>query len=344
MQVFNGDLYLVADDGVDGTELWRTDGTTTEQVADINPGSESSSPQSLFVANGALYFSADNGADGEELWRTDGTNTELVADINPGGAPSIPWGMTATAEHLMFVATTVNYGGELWVYNFVIDDVVSWSPSTSVTLAQSPHSFAPATSASSESVTYTDSPGFRGSSTTATFVISQPPPPSPVTPDPATPDPATPDPTTTPNPVTTPNPTTTPNPVATPGTRKGAPSSGTPGTKAPSTGTPGTATPGTTNSNASTAKSPSSSTHTFVAADTKKPVTPKAILNYLGVKTPKSSKVTITVKKSSSKICKATASGIKYLKPGKCAFSVLVDPPKGRNITRSGTLTMKAAS
>jgi ELWxxDGT repeat protein len=58
---FNGLLYFSAEDGVNGRELWRTDGTMTGtvQVKDIFPGKRSSDPKYLTEFNGYLYFSAD---------------------------------------------------------------------------------------------------------------------------------------------------------------------------------------------------------------------------------------------------------------------------------------------
>ena len=81
--------YFGANDGVNGTELWRSDGTAagTTLVKDIRPGIASSGPGSLTIVNGTLFFGADDGANGRELWTSDGTatGTTLVKDINPGG-------------------------------------------------------------------------------------------------------------------------------------------------------------------------------------------------------------------------------------------------------------------
>src|SRR5262249_41415629 len=46
--------YFTSDDGVNGVELWKTDGTAagTVLVKDINPGSASSNPSSLTNVNG----------------------------------------------------------------------------------------------------------------------------------------------------------------------------------------------------------------------------------------------------------------------------------------------------
>lgn len=53
-------VYFRADDGVSGTELWRTDGSEagTQQVADLLSGPQSSVPGSFVVGGNILYFSA----------------------------------------------------------------------------------------------------------------------------------------------------------------------------------------------------------------------------------------------------------------------------------------------
>jgi ELWxxDGT repeat protein len=67
----NGTIYFAGSlFDVNGTELWRSDGTAAGTVltADINPGFFSSSPADLTVAGGHLFFSADDGVHGRELW------------------------------------------------------------------------------------------------------------------------------------------------------------------------------------------------------------------------------------------------------------------------------------
>ena len=123
-----GTLFFTANDGTDGNELWKTDGTEsgTMLVADINPGSStdnfgdvnpnSSNPRNLTAFNGLLYFSATDGSDGRELWESDGTptGTKMVTDINRGRAGSNPTGFTVVGNQLFFEANDGIHGVELW--------------------------------------------------------------------------------------------------------------------------------------------------------------------------------------------------------------------------------------
>ncbi len=79
-------LYFSADDGSNGTELWKSDGTSsgTVMVKNIRSGSGSGNPQRLTAVGSTLYFRAYDSSNGTELWKTDGTSngTVLVKDIN----------------------------------------------------------------------------------------------------------------------------------------------------------------------------------------------------------------------------------------------------------------------
>ena len=59
----NGTLFFSANDGMNGEELWKSDGTAagTTLVKDINVGPDDSAPDDLTNVNGTLFFTAFNG-------------------------------------------------------------------------------------------------------------------------------------------------------------------------------------------------------------------------------------------------------------------------------------------
>jgi len=117
---FNNIIYFAANDGVHGSELWETDGTTigTKLVKDIRLGKESSSPSEFMQFGNQLFFSANDGSHGAEIWLSDGSNsgTQLIKDINPGGESSRPR-LTAIADTLFLNADDGLHGTELWKTN-----------------------------------------------------------------------------------------------------------------------------------------------------------------------------------------------------------------------------------
>ena len=118
LNVLNGKLYFVADDGTHGNELWTTDGTEagTVLVKDINP-TGSSSPSLFTQVGDILFFTADDGTTGIELWKTDGTTagTQLVRDIRTGDAGNYDVGPLVAFDGFLFMAADDGTNGtELW--------------------------------------------------------------------------------------------------------------------------------------------------------------------------------------------------------------------------------------
>lgn len=67
LTVAGDSLYFAANDGIAGTELWKSDGVTAKLVEDIYPGSVGSSPTELTAVGTALYFVALHPDSGVEL-------------------------------------------------------------------------------------------------------------------------------------------------------------------------------------------------------------------------------------------------------------------------------------
>ncbi len=111
-------VYFAADDGVEGVELWQSDGTDagTTLVANINPAvGGSSSPSNLTVVGNNLFFTANNGTSGVELFKTDLTTgvTSLVKNIRALTASSNPTNLVNFNGTLFFRAND-GTGLALW--------------------------------------------------------------------------------------------------------------------------------------------------------------------------------------------------------------------------------------
>ncbi len=83
-------FYFTADDGINGRELWQSDGTPegTELVRNISGGDTSTNiiEMKTIENSNTLVFVADDGVNGTELWISVGPGnfTYLVKDITPG--------------------------------------------------------------------------------------------------------------------------------------------------------------------------------------------------------------------------------------------------------------------
>jgi ELWxxDGT repeat protein len=119
MQKSGNTVYFLASDGINGTELWKSDGTEagTVMVKDITPGAGSTGFSNMMVGGGGLlFFVADDPVNGREPWISDGTvaGTFLLKDINPGTATS---GVIRCVFHhgfFYFGADDGVRGQELW--------------------------------------------------------------------------------------------------------------------------------------------------------------------------------------------------------------------------------------
>lgn len=118
------DAVFVADNGVVGEELWKTDGTApnTVLIEDIHPGPAGSDidlnahTDHFTILYEHLYFSANDGVQGQELWLSDGysTGTYLEEDFIEGIGSGAPANFYIADGYVYFSAETADWGRELF--------------------------------------------------------------------------------------------------------------------------------------------------------------------------------------------------------------------------------------
>jgi ELWxxDGT repeat protein len=90
----NGVDFFKANDGVNGFEMWRTDGTAagTYMLADITPGAGSTTFGNIYEAGNLLYFYVYNNSSFgyiSSVWRSDGTVAGTYSIMTTTGGHSI---------------------------------------------------------------------------------------------------------------------------------------------------------------------------------------------------------------------------------------------------------------
>lgn len=116
----NNSLIFNANDGVNGRELWKSDGTEagTVMIKDIETGG-GSNPMNFISIGKYTYFQAFDINNGFQLWRTDGTTvgTQMLMTLDPTFNATMP----VTTDHmqnvngtLYFPANEFTHSTELW--------------------------------------------------------------------------------------------------------------------------------------------------------------------------------------------------------------------------------------
>lgn len=116
-------LYFSAWNGVNGTELWKSDGTEagTVMVRDVYPGNTDGFEKMFAAFDHQLYFTGRDAEHGTELWRTDNgpDGAVLLTDACPGQCVGAlynqPGPMAVFQDKLYFRSAAAGLGHELWV-------------------------------------------------------------------------------------------------------------------------------------------------------------------------------------------------------------------------------------
>jgi ELWxxDGT repeat protein len=156
----NGMLFFLADDGVNGRELWVSNGTSAGTVI-IKPGLGDAGITNMAAVNDVLCFSADNGVVGRETWMSDGTTlgTVIVSDLVPGSGSSNPASLFGVDGNLLFAAADTTVGDEPRLASLASTIVVEQPAATALIPGVSVVDFTPTT------------PVPFGQNTSLTFVI-----------------------------------------------------------------------------------------------------------------------------------------------------------------------------
>jgi ELWxxDGT repeat protein len=117
---FKDRLFLSADDGTHGYELWSTDGTEegTEMLVDLTPD-YTTEPEDLMVLNSdhLLFTSSQTAQSGAaDVWSTDGTKggTIELAETSSSGSPFSLFTFQGIGEDRI-VFKTAGEGGDIWI-------------------------------------------------------------------------------------------------------------------------------------------------------------------------------------------------------------------------------------
>ena len=142
--VGGGNLFFVADDGVHGPELWKSNGAAggTALVKNIYPATAGSNPIDLVAGTTNLYFLANDGVDGQQLWTTTGAGATMLTTAAEGAINSSTAPVVVGNEVYFVLQRPSTHGNELWKSDgtpagtMLVDDInpgtVGSNPSTLV--------------------------------------------------------------------------------------------------------------------------------------------------------------------------------------------------------------------
>ena len=123
---YNGELYMFADDGTTGFELYAFDGTDVNLVADINPTGDTR-PLDKVVLGNELFFTIEDldGSNSRDIYKYDGSTITFIKDLVPGGGTNNPHLLTVFNNELYYFDIESTYGHELWKYDGATTSLVA---------------------------------------------------------------------------------------------------------------------------------------------------------------------------------------------------------------------------
>ena len=111
-----GTFLYSADDGVNGRQLWATDGTAagTRMVKRLNPADLGSDPAGFVTAGSTAFFTAAPAPGFSAVYATDGTAPPRLLKQFDLAANDAPGQLTSSGNRAFFVVKTGSLGRQLW--------------------------------------------------------------------------------------------------------------------------------------------------------------------------------------------------------------------------------------
>ena len=133
-------VAYIADDGVNGPQLWGSDGTAQNTVRLTNVTKPANSPYQVAIPVGSFgdtgYFMLPDGANSTEwsMWRTDGTvaGTRRITGLPPVDQSTAGGGRIVGDAAKVFIALFDDPAGSLWKYEPALDRLTVLRPELSL--------------------------------------------------------------------------------------------------------------------------------------------------------------------------------------------------------------------
>ncbi|WP_182864638.1 ELWxxDGT repeat protein [Stieleria mannarensis] len=115
-----GTLLFTTLDDFNDRELWTSNGTasTTNPVANINPGTQSADIRNVTPVGDQVYFIADDGINGQAVWQADSNSgsVAMIADMTPSAIDKVS-GLARFGSGVVFYNSVAGSGGAMYYYD-----------------------------------------------------------------------------------------------------------------------------------------------------------------------------------------------------------------------------------